>query len=341
MNAAARPDPVRVAVLGCADIARRRMLPAFAASPDVEITAVAGRDGDRAKELAARFGCRAMTGYDTALADDEVRAVYVPLPAALHATWVERALLAGKHVLAEKPLTLSLAESRALTRLAVERGLALMENVMFVHHAQHDAVRELLADGAIGELRAFQAAFTVPRLDADDIRYRPELGGGALTDTGVYPLRAALHLLAPELEGPELEGPDLEVVGAHLVRGAGFAVDTAGAALLRDARGTTVQLAFGLDHGYRNTYELSGSTGRITVDRAFTPPPDHRPVIRLENRDGARDVVLAPDDQVANTVAAFVAAVRAQAPPDAAILRQARLLDDIRRHATPQEGIER
>ncbi|WP_257134837.1 Gfo/Idh/MocA family protein [Streptomyces sp. wa1063] len=327
----ARPDPVRIAVLGCADIARRRMLPAFAASPDVEITAVAGRSAERAKELAERFGCRAMTGYETALADDEVRAVYVPLPAALHATWVERALLAGKHVLAEKPLSLSLPESRTLTRLAAERGLALMENVMFVHHAQHDAVRGLLSDGAIGELRALQAAFTVPRLDADDIRYRPELGGGALTDTGVYPVRAALHLL----------GPDLEVAGAHLARGAGFAVDTAGAALLRDERGVGAQLTFGLDHAYRNTYELWGSTGRITVDRAFTPPADHRPVIRLENRDGVREVALAPDDQVANTVAAFVTAVRTQAPPDDTILHQARLLDEIRGHANPREGTER
>ncbi|MGW6570443.1 Gfo/Idh/MocA family protein [Streptomyces sp. NPDC054975] len=331
MSAAARPAPVRIAVLGCADIARRRMLPAFAASPDVEITAVAGRDADQAKELAERFGCRAMTGYETALSDEEVRAVYVPLPAALHATWVERALLAGKHVLAEKPLSLSLPESLRLTRLARERGLALMENVMFVHHAQHDAVRGLLAEGAIGELRAFQASFTVPRLADDDIRYRPELGGGALTDTGVYPVRAALHLL----------GPDLEVAGAHLAHGPGFTVDTAGAALLRDDRGTSAQLTFGLDHAYRNTYELCGSTGRMTVDRAFTPPSDHRPVIRLENRDGVREVVLAPDDQVANSVAAFVAAVRTQAPPDDAIVRQAALLDDIRAHAAPREETRR
>ncbi|MCX4591819.1 Gfo/Idh/MocA family oxidoreductase [Streptomyces sp. NBC_01549] len=323
MTAPGHQRPVRIAVLGCAAIARRRMLPAFEASPHTQVTCVASRNGRRAAELAGQYGCAAVDGYEAALADAEADAVYVPLPAALHATWVEKALLAGKHVLAEKPLTLHRRKTAELGALARERGLALMENVMFVHHAQHERVRQLVADGVIGELRTFQAMFTVPRLPDGDIRFDPGLGGGALTDTGVYPVRAALHLL----------GAGLQVVGSSLTRGVGFTVDTAGAALLRSPQGVTAQLSFGLDHGYRSAYELGGSQGRIVLDRAFTPPPDHHPVIRVENRDGSTELKLAPEDQVAATVAAFAAAVRAAAPLDEASLEQARVLDEVRRHA--------
>ncbi|MFI6079953.1 Gfo/Idh/MocA family protein [Streptomyces sp. NPDC051217] len=313
-------SPLRVGVLGCADIARRRILPAMAACDGVEIAAVASRDADRAARTAREFGCPAVDGYAELLALDEVDAVYAPLPAALHARWVEAALRADKHVLAEKPLTTERARTADLLALADARGLALMENVMFVHHPQHTAVRELLADGAIGALHGFQSAFTVPRRPAGDVRHDPDLGGGALWDTGVYPLRAALHLL----------GPELELVAALRSSGPEDRVDTGGAALLSTPAGVFAQLSYGLDHAYRSSYELVGSEGRITLDRAFTPPADHPPVIRVERASGTEEIVLEPHDQVAATLNAFASAARAgRAPRDAVAdcLRQAALLE--------------
>ncbi|MEG3631672.1 Gfo/Idh/MocA family protein [Streptomyces poriticola] len=312
--------PVRIGVIGCADIARRRMLPAMSAGPDVELVAVASRDEARARQTAAHFGCRPVHGYDALLARDDIDAVYVPLPAALHAPWAEAALRAGKHVLAEKPLTTDAARTRELLALADKNALVLMENVMFVHHPQHAKVRELLAQGAIGELRSFHAAFAVPRLPPHDIRLRADLAGGALWDTGVYPVRAALHFL----------GPGLRVTGATLVHGSGQDVDTAGSALLHTPDGVGAQLSFGLDHAYRSTYGLWGSEGRITVERAFTPPAGHLPQVRLERRTGAEHVPLPADDQVSRTVSAFAAAVRTASVPDQAspqhtALRQASL----------------
>lgn len=258
---------VRVAVLGCADIALRRMLPAMAASADVELIAVASRDAHKANETARRFGCAAVHGYDALLARDDVDAVYVPLPAALHDVWVEAALRAGKHVLAEKPLTTSQVRTAELLRLASARGLALVENVLFVHHGQHAAVRALVRDGAIGQTRSLQASFAVPARPEHDIRYRAALGGGALWDVGVYPVRAALYLL----------GSPLTVAGAVLMSDPGREVDTSGAALLRSEAGAVAHLTFGIGHAYHSGYELRGSEGRITVDRAFTPPPTTGP----------------------------------------------------------------
>ncbi|MGW4940881.1 Gfo/Idh/MocA family protein [Actinoplanes sp. NPDC004185] len=314
--------PLRIGVLGTADIARRRLLPAMAASADVDPVAVASRDLGRARETARPFGCRAIAGYRRLIADPEVQAVYVPVPPALHAEWVEAALHAGKHVLAEKPLTTDRTRTEGLLALARERGLVLMENVMFVHHPQHVEVLGLIARGAIGELRALRTEFTIPRRPARDIRHRAELGGGALWDTGVYPVRAGLHLL----------GPRLEIVAAALTSSDGDHVDTSGAALARTPDGVLVQLAFGLDHGYRSGYEVCGSEGRIVVDRAFTPPAAHRPVIRVEQGTTVREVVLPAADQVALTLTAFARAVAGAGDEQAGMtLRQAALLDDIRR----------
>ncbi|MFG2832648.1 Gfo/Idh/MocA family protein [Streptomyces sp. NPDC048434] len=326
------PPPVRIAVLGCADIARRRMLPAFAATPGVTPVVVAGRDAARTGELARAYGCRPVQGYAAALDAPDVDAVYLPLPAALHADWAEAALRAGKHVLAEKPLALDPERTDRLLELAAARGLVVAENVMFPHHRQHTAVRDLVCEGAIGELRSLHAAFAVPRLPDEDIRYRPELGGGALWDTGVYPVRAAVHHL----------GGGLRVAGAVLTRGPGRLVDTTGSALLVRDDGVTAQLSFGLDHAYRNVCELWGTRGRIVIERAFTPPADLTPLVRLEDATGTREIRLSPDDQVRNTVSAFCAAVRArQTSPDGAIREQARLLHALRRGAQLRSAADR
>ncbi|GAA3435897.1 Gfo/Idh/MocA family protein [Kutzneria kofuensis] len=316
--------PVRIGIIGCASIAHRRMLPAMAALPGVEIVAIASRHVDKASAAARAYACRAVTGYEALLHLDEVEAVYVPLPNAMHATWIERALDAGKHVLAEKPLTTSVSRTHELVATARSRGLVLMENVMFLHHSQHAAVRSLVADGAIGELRAFHAAFAVPRRPADDIRYSADLGGGALLDTGVYPIRAAMSFL----------GNDLQVASAVLTRRHGHSVDSAGQALLCASNGVGASVTFGLDHAYRSGYELWGSEGRIVLEHAFTPPADHVPVVRLERPSGLDEILLAPDDQVANTLDAFATAIESgQLPDHDGVLRQAVLVDDIRTRA--------
>ncbi|MFH8571824.1 Gfo/Idh/MocA family protein [Streptomyces sp. NPDC017993] len=323
-RAKAPNPPLRIGVLGCAEIARRRMLPAFDAVPGAVVTAVAARNAGRAAELAARHGCHPVTGYAALLARPDVDAVYVPLPVSLHAPWVEAALLAGKHVLAEKPLSEDPATTRRLLALAESRGLVLRENVMFVHHPQHAAVRQLVRDGAIGELRAFSASFAVPPLPADDIRYAPELGGGALLDIGIYPVGAAVHFL----------GDRLTVTGAVLRHGDDphrGAVETSGAALLHTDDGLSAQLTFGMDHSYRSAYELWGSRGRIRVERAFTLPADHHPAVRLERDGRSEEIRLAPADQVILAVTDFVAACRTGTPAADAVLRRAELLDGIRR----------
>ncbi len=137
----------------------------------------------------------------------------------------------------------------------------------------------------------------------------------------MYPLRAALDLLGP--------APCPRLVGATARRDPSDAVDTAGTALLDGGDGLALQLGYGLDHTYRSTYTLWGSTGRLTVDRAFTPPADHEPVLHLERAGVFYRLPLPADDQAGNAVTAFAHAVRTRARPAPEIQRQAELLEAI------------
>lgn len=315
--------PLRIGVLGCGGIAMRRMLPAMARTPAVEIAAVASRDKDRAEEAASRFDADPVHGYEPLLERDDITAVYVPLPPSLHAPWTARTLKAGKHALVEKPMVTHAPEAHALAALAEEGSLVLMESFMFLHHTQHATVMAHLERGEIGELRSVTAEFGFPPLPARDIRNRPELGGGALLDAGVYTLRVTQLLL----------GGTVSVVGAALTADGTTGVDVVGDALLRGDTGVTSHVAFGFRHAYRSTYTLWGSSGRIHLDRAFTPPPDHRPVLRIERQDRVETLTLPAADQFANIAAWFAALVRGEGDPEperTAAVRQAELIDAVR-----------
>jgi NDP-hexose-3-ketoreductase len=313
--------PIRFGVLGYADIARRRTVPALLAEPDAELVAVASRDDGRAREFAGRFGAEPVHGYADLLRRPDIDAVYVPLPAMLHAEWIGAALEAGKHVLAEKPMTADGMTSRRLARLARDRSLVLAENFSFLHHSQQREVARLLGGGAIGRLRGFASAFTIPPKPPSDIRNDPRTGGGAFLDVGVYPVRAAVEFL-----------PDLEVAGAVFRRRGEGGPVVSGEVLLHTPTGVCAQLTFGMEHSYRSSWEFSGSDGRLRMDRVFTAPAHHRPVVCVERQDRREETTLPADDQLGNTLRWFVAAVRGDVDPGPALetaLRHAALVDRI------------
>jgi NDP-hexose-3-ketoreductase len=314
---------LNVGVVGCAAIAQRTTIPALVADPSVRLVAVASRSGAKAEAVARRFGCEAVTGYAALLARDDIDAVYVPLPPALHAEWVARALTEGKHVLAEKPFTVARAEAAELVAAARAAGLLLMENFAFLHHGQHDAVRALIEQGAIGEVRHLTAEFGFPPLPPGDIRYDPALGGGARLDAGVYTLRAASLYL----------GPQVSVRGAVLRADPGTGVDVAGAALVADPAGRTGQLTFGFDRSYRCACTIWGSEGSIALDRAFSAPPTMRPVLRLQRQDHFEERTLPAGHQFASLVSLFARTALDGGDlkgPGEDILQQAELVDAVR-----------
>jgi predicted dehydrogenase len=213
---------VRLGLLSTADI--NEML--IAGAPDeVELAAVASRDSARAEAYAAEHGIpRAHGGYEGLLADDEVDAVYISLPNRLHHEWTLKALAAGKHVLVEKPYSRRAAEAEEAWDAAAAAGLVLMEAFMYRHHPQAAKARALVADGAIGRLRAIRATFSFRLDDQSNIRMLADLDGGALMDVGCYCVSGS-RLLAGEPErvfGEQVVGPtgvDVDFLGTMRFRG--------------------------------------------------------------------------------------------------------------------------
>ncbi|WP_143532056.1 Gfo/Idh/MocA family protein [Saccharothrix sp. ALI-22-I] len=290
---------MRVGVLGTADIARRKMATALRDTEGIELTAVASRRQHDAERFAAEFRCAAVEGYEALLHRDDIDAVYIPLPVAMIARWVDLALRRGKHVLAEKTVTASSRVARGLSRVADEHGRTLVANFAFLHHRRQRVVEELLASGALGEIRLFRADFAFPPRDQEDIRYRPDLGGGALLDAGTYVLRAARWALGPV---PEVEAASLATSGP-------LGVDVAGAVQLRSVTGVPAQLSFGFDHDYRCEYEIWGSRGRLRVERAFTMPAGQESTVWFTGAGQVEELPAAADDQYARMTERFLAAV--------------------------------
>jgi predicted dehydrogenase len=315
---------IRVGALGCSEIGWRRTLPAVATCADTVVQAVASRDPDKARRCAERFGCVATT-YEELLERDDVDAVYVPLPTALHASWGSRVLRSGKHLLVEKPVATTAAEARELVDVADENGLVLWENFTSVRHSQHERVQQLVTAGRLGTLRSLAASFCIPPLRDTDIRYVASLGGGSLLDVGVYPIRLALLLL----------GDDLTVVGSTLRYDPARDVDVAGQALLVSGTGVLANLQFGFEHTYGSQYSLWGSTARLHLDRAFTPQASWQPVVRLDEQDHGEELVLRADDQFLRSVEEFAKAVRGAPGPTnhRQMVRMMELVDEIRLRA--------
>ncbi|MEV1026441.1 Gfo/Idh/MocA family oxidoreductase [Streptomyces sp. NPDC050264] len=319
-----------IGIIGCADIAVRRAIPAIRESP-FHLVAVASRSAAKAAEVAARAGCKAVAGYERLLDAPEIDAVYIPLPNSEHAQWARRALEAGKHVLIEKPAVSSERSARELAALAEGGGLAVMENFAFLRHPQHDRAQALVADGAIGELRSFNGAFGIPPTDPSGIKYQAELGGGALWEVGCYPVRAAQAYL----------GDSARVLGASLTADPRLGVDTSGSALLRDDAGVSANCSFGLSHSYRSTYDVWGSEGRLVLEWAFTPSHSARPVLRLQQRDVETKILAPASDQFLGVFEAFHDAVRdpaKRAEHRHDLVRQAALMEQIHASASGRTG---
>lgn len=179
---------VRWGILGAAKIGITKVIPAMQRGEHSEIVAIASRDLDKARRAATSLGiARAYGSYEELLADQEVEAIYNPLPNHLHVPWSLKSLQAGKHVLCEKPIALTAREAQSLVDAAKNfPRLKVMEAFMYRFHPQWQRALQLVRDGKIGAVRTIQSFFSYTNLDPHNIRNQAEVGGGGLMDIGCY-----------------------------------------------------------------------------------------------------------------------------------------------------------
>jgi predicted dehydrogenase len=257
-------EPVSWGVIGCADIAVKKVIPAMNGSELSHVTAIASRSPERARATADTLGIpRSYGSYEELLGDPEIEAVYIPLPNHLHPKWAIAAAEAGKHVLCEKPLATSSSVAKQMIDAAERSGVKLMEAFMYRLHPLWVEVRRLLAEGAVGELRAIQSFFSYHNIDPEDIRNRVDAGGGSLHDIGCYPVNVARMLF-------ESEPSD---VIATIRRDPEFGTDVLTSVMLDfDGRHATFTCSTQLEDDQR--VHLYGTAGRLVVEIPFNIPPD-------------------------------------------------------------------
>jgi predicted dehydrogenase len=256
--------PVRWGILSTANIAVKKVIPAMQRSPLTQVVGIASRDSSRAREVAVALGVpRAYGSYDDLLADDEIEAIYNPLPNHLHVPWSIRAADAGKHVLCEKPLALSATQANELLAACRRTGVTIGEAFMVRSHPQWLKVLELVHSDAIGELKLVTGHFSYFKRDPDDIRSHVEYGGGALMDIGCYPITLSRWLFNSEPE---------EVVGL-IERDPDMHVDRLTSAMLRFPNGQATFACGGQLVPYQRMH-VFGTRARIEVEIPFNAPPD-------------------------------------------------------------------
>lgn len=179
---------LRFGILSTALIGFEHVIPAILQASNCVVAGIASRDIKKARKMAKQFGVPLTFGsYEDMLASDDIDAVYIPLPTSHHIEWSVKAAEAGKHVLCEKPISLKATDIKRLIKARDKHNVIVSEAFMVTYHPQWLKVKSLLAKGAIGTLRQVDAAFTYFNVDPDNMRNRPELGGGVIPDIGVYP----------------------------------------------------------------------------------------------------------------------------------------------------------
>lgn len=186
-------------VLSTANIGKNVVIPAMLLADNCNLYGIASRNIDNARQFQKEFGFKKAYGsYEELLEDDEIQAVYIPLPNNLHGEWIKKAAKKGKHVLCEKPIVGTKKELIEVLQVCKENKTVLMEAFAYLHSPIIKDIKETLKKGEIGELTFIEATFLTPRPNDGNIRLNKKLLGGAIYDLGCYPISLVLRLLEEE-----------------------------------------------------------------------------------------------------------------------------------------------
>ncbi|HKW20451.1 MAG TPA: Gfo/Idh/MocA family oxidoreductase [Ktedonobacterales bacterium] len=299
-------DPVRWGVMSTAKIGVRAVIPAIAAASNAQLVAIASRDTARAQTIAANYpGARALASYKALLDDEEIEAVYIPLPNSMHAEWAIRALEAGKHVLCEKPLGLTSDEVRRIRAASEQANRWVMEAFMYRFHPQIRWALEQVAAGRIGAARMVRSSFVFDlHSRPGDIRLQGALGGGSMMDVGCYPLNFCRAIFG---------GPPREIA-AHVIVLPGSEVETTIGAVLDfdEGRLGVIDASFSLPRGF--FAEVVGERGRVVLPAPFTPGHAET-VVRIEIGDEMYERHFSGIDQYMLEIEGFSRSIRHEIAP--------------------------
>ncbi|MEI9910951.1 MAG: Gfo/Idh/MocA family oxidoreductase [Bacteroidota bacterium] len=275
-------EKVRWGILSTAKIGREKVIPAMQAGNLCDVVAIASRNTEQGKLVAGKLDIPVVyDSYDKLLGDPQIDAVYIPLPNHLHVEWAIRSLQAGKHVLCEKPIGLSLAEARQLLQASqLHPQLKIMEAFMYRFHPQWIQAKKMVNDGTIGELKTIQSFFSYYNTDPGNIRNQKEAGGGGMMDIGCYCVSLSRFIFGEEpvsVSGNVEFDPVLQT-------------DRMASGILDFSTGTASFTCSTQLTPYQRV-NILGTTGRIEIEIPFNAPTDKPTRIWLHTKDDTDEIV--------------------------------------------------
>ncbi len=281
-------EKIRFGILSTALIGTAKVIPAMQQGAKTVVHGIASRDLAKATAAAKALGiAKAYGSYEEMLADPDIDAIYNPLPNHLHVPWSIKALEAGKHVLCEKPIGLSVNEAASLVAAGHKHPqLKLMEAFMYRHHPQWQRAKALATDGSIGELRTIQSAFSYFNDDPSNIRNMPGIGGGGLMDIGCYCISLARFLFDAEPR---------RVVGL-VENDPAFEVDRLALGMLDFGHHTSNFTCSTQLEPYQRV-QIFGTKGRVEIEIPFNAPPDQPCKLWLQQEEVIEEITFEICDQ--------------------------------------------
>lgn len=306
-------SPIRLGILGAAAIVPMALTNPAKKVPEIQVTAVAARDPQRAEKFARRLHIpRVHKTYQDLFDDPEIDAVYNPLPNGLHAEWTIKALRAGKHVLCEKPFSSNAKEAVEMANAAKETGKVLYEAFAYRTHPLTAHMKEVISSGELGKIQKIEARFAFLLPNLSNIRYRYDLAGGAQMDAGCYPVSLVRYLMGEE--------PIVAEAKAKLIRPQ---VDYRMESLLRFPGGAEAHVICDMlsPRLFDSFLKVRGDAGEMTVVSPFQPHWFH--LITIRNTKGVKRGQVKGGDSYVSQLRTFVNAIHSGIPfstnPDDAI----------------------
>jgi predicted dehydrogenase len=279
---------LRWGILGAARV-NERLMPAIVEAENAQLVAIASRRPGAAAEVLAKYapnekGVQAFDDLDLVLNHAEIDAIYLPMANEEHTEWAIKAIKQGKHVLIEKPMALSVDDIDAIAAAAAQYNVTVMEGFMYCFHPQHDFVAELIASGAIGDVRTVKTCFSFPMKPARMYRLERDIdnGGGAMWDIGPYAIHTARKWF---------DGLPKSVMAMAKLLDSGADISLSGVLDYDDGRYAQFDMSF--ERARRSEYEIIGTLGGIKCDTVWQNPDD-APVINWWTDAGEQHQVALP-----------------------------------------------
>lgn len=278
---------IRFGIIGCSSIAKKSMIPAIKESHTADLQMLGSRFETTAKKFSKEFSCKSYGNYHEVLENNSVDAVYISLPPQLHEKWIIQAAKAGKHILCEKPATLSYTSAKKIVKECKKNNVRVMENFAFRLHPQHTKIFEILRKNTLGKIFSFYGkfGFTLP-YSSKNFRFNKKLGGGVFNDVGCYLICASrlIFQCKPSSIFCYLQHNNSDV-------------DLSGNICMKFPNNRLAIGVFSYESFFQSTYSIWGKKGHLNVERAFNIKKNMPGNITLNTANKLKKLIIKPSNQ--------------------------------------------